>query len=208
MSRIATVSIAVLAVSAFALAAASFLLLGSVRADLRALSEKLDAADTRAAPAAAESPARASWPTAPTGSRQVDAPAVAATRSGANMAAPAPDRALDPVAIAQARQAWLAENRAALAAEPHDPAWAEKTESVLVDASTHEDLADSVREMQDFRAECRSRSCAVEARFSSRGAAMEWQGMYLLNAPPLANAQASVVPNGDGTYTVYLFGRG
>lgn len=190
-----------IALLALAVSAGGFLLIQDMRGEMRDIARKLD--EPKQAPEPTRSPAAANRSSA----------AAAGTGSARDLrppdARPGRPPGLDGALPGEARkraEEWVAATRAEFAKEPVDPAWAAETQAALVTASVHEDLADTVDQMQSFDAECRSRRCMIEVRFSSRGAALDWLGIYLLNADPIRRASHQVILNPDGTATIILIG--
>lgn len=106
----------------------------------------------------------------------------------------------------QKSEAWVADTTREFSLEPMNTEWAANTEATLMDAASNEDAAEAVSQMRDFNAECRSRRCLVKATFASRGAALDWSTVFLLNADPIVRSRTQVMMNPDGSATIYVFG--
>jgi hypothetical protein len=198
--RLGTLLPALIALVALAVAVAALVIMGDIRSEMRQMSERLDAREEK--PEARPRPRPR--PVPPPFTSRSGPPAD--RFAGAEGPMPGAGPRLSPAEARAKAEQWVAETREEFANEPKDPVWAAKTEAALVDASVHEDLADTVDKMQSFNVECRSRRCLLEVRFADRGSALDWVGIYLLNADPIRQATHQLIMNPDGTATIVLIG--
>ncbi len=136
-------------------------------------------------------------------------PSSAATSQAPNLAAPlqrgVTAQDADPARDARERDAMLRALQAQHAREPVDAAWAAQAEASL--ASRVSAMPPTGLRAQNMSADCRSRSCLIEASFRSSGDAEDWATFYLTGVGnTLAQARPFVVPRPDGTAEVRIYG--
>lgn len=101
-----------------------------------------------------------------------------------------------------------AELAAAFASETIDAAWSPVAEQGLLAAAASEEASLAEQTPVDFRSECRSRTCRIDARFAPESDADGWVALFLLaSADTLGGADSLVTRRQDGSFDVTIYGR-
>jgi hypothetical protein len=115
--------------------------------------------------------------------------------------------------MAEATQARARERDAALAArfaaEKPDPSWSPMHEKDLASLQDSDPMRDAGAKAANFRADCRSTTCRIQADFPDSGAAADWLQLYMGSVGDrLPMATAHKVTNPDGSVRVEIYGVG
>lgn len=108
----------------------------------------------------------------------------------------------------QTRNAQMASR---FAAEKPDPAWASAHEKDLASLQDSGPMRDAGAKAEDFKAECRSSLCRIQADFPNQSMASDWLQLYMSGVGdrlPVATAHQVVNPDGSVRIEIYGNGRG
>jgi len=95
------------------------------------------------------------------------------------------------------------------AAEKSDPAWSGMHEKDLAALLDSDPIRDASAKPENFRAECRSTMCRIQADFPNRSMASDWLQLYMGSVGDrLPMATAHQVTNPDGSVRVEIYGVG
>lgn len=113
----------------------------------------------------------------------------------------------------EATQARIQQRNAAMAsrfaAEKSDPAWSGMHEKDLAALLDSDPMRDAGVKAVNFRADCRSTMCRIQADFPNRSMASDWLQLYMGSAGDrLPVATAHQVANPDGSVRVEILGVG
>lgn len=113
----------------------------------------------------------------------------------------------DPAKLKAEREALLAQLESAHAAEPVDAAWAGQAEPALSDLAARPEMAVAGFKPDQYKADCRSRSCRITATFDDADDARDWGEMLITGSGKVFNqSRLLVVPTADGRQEVRIFG--
>ncbi|MFT3896162.1 MAG: hypothetical protein QM719_00420 [Thermomonas sp.] len=115
--------------------------------------------------------------------------------------------------MAEATQARTRERNAAFAArfaaEKSDPSWSPAHEKELASLQDSDPMRDADAKATNFRADCRSTTCRIQADFPDSSAAADWLQLYMGSVGDrLPVATAHKVTNPDGSVRVEIYGVG
>lgn len=115
--------------------------------------------------------------------------------------------------MAEATQAANRERNATMAsrfaAEKSDPAWSGAHERDLASLQDSDPMRDAGVKAGNFRAECRSTMCRIQADFPDASAAASWLQLYMGGVGDrLPVATAHQVTNPDGSVRIEIYGVG
>ena len=116
--------------------------------------------------------------------------------------------------VAAATQARIQGRNAAMAsrfeAEKPDPAWAGAHERDLASLQDSGPMRDAGAKAENFRAECRSSTCRIQADFPDQSMASDWLQLYMGGIGdrlPVATAHQVINPDGSVRIEIYGIGR-
>ena len=94
-------------------------------------------------------------------------------------------------------------------AEKSDPAWSGAHERELASLQDSDPMRDAGVKAGNFRAECRSTMCRIQADFPDASAAASWLQLYMGGVGDrLPVATAHQVTNPDGSVRIEIYGVG